>query len=119
MARASSSASQNPKAPNQRIDASPSNQRWGCQAPGRSRISTLYPHGACFRSLIGTSQPMNDRDRELLRRYQSAKPLRREVLLLGMAAVTFLLTYFQLTPYPATNLIGLGGGLLIGAVVSY
>jgi len=58
-------------------------------------------------------------DHELLRRYRSAKPLRRELLLLGMAVVTFLLFYLDLTPYPSSNLLGLGWGLLIGAVVSY
>jgi hypothetical protein len=62
---------------------------------------------------------MSDRDFELLRRYRSARPLRREILLAGMAAATFLLSYFDLTPYPSTNLFGLGWGLLIGAVVSY
>jgi hypothetical protein len=62
---------------------------------------------------------MNDRDLESLRRYRSAKPLRRELLLAGMAAATFLLSYFDLTPYPDTNLFGLGWGLLIGAIVSY
>jgi len=54
-----------------------------------------------------------------LRRYRSARPLRRELLLVGMAVATFVLWYFDLTPYPATNLVGLGGGLLVGAVVSY
>ena len=58
-------------------------------------------------------------DSDLLRRYRSARPLGREILLAGMAIATFLLCYFELTPYPATNLIGLGFGLLIGAVVSY
>jgi hypothetical protein len=62
---------------------------------------------------------MNDRDLELLRRYRSSKPLQRELLLAGMSFVTFLLSYFELTSYPPTNLIGLGTGLLIGAVVSY
>ena len=62
---------------------------------------------------------MTDRDQELLRRYRSAKPLQRETLLAGMAIATFLLSYFDLTPYPSTNLFGLGWGLLIGAVVSY
>jgi hypothetical protein len=36
-----------------------------------------------------------------------------------MAVATFLLVYFDLTPYPGTNTVGLGMGLLIGAVVSY
>jgi hypothetical protein len=62
---------------------------------------------------------MTDGDRELLRRYRSARPLRREILLAGMATATFLLCYFEVTPYPAMNLIGLGFGLLIGAIVSY
>lgn len=61
----------------------------------------------------------SDPDLDLLRRYRSSKPLRREWLLAGMAVVTFLLSYFDLTPYPSTNMIGLGFGLLIGAVVSY
>lgn len=62
---------------------------------------------------------MTDQDLELLRRYRSRRPLRREVLLAGLAFATFLLWYFNLTPYPSTNLVGLGWGLLIGAVVSY
>jgi hypothetical protein len=62
---------------------------------------------------------LNDRDLEFLRRYRSARPLRREILLAAMSAATFLLACFDLTPYPTTNLIGLGMGLLIGAVVSY
>lgn len=62
---------------------------------------------------------MTDHDLELLRRYRSSNPLRRELLLAGMALATFLLFYLDLTPYPSTNLLGLGWGLLIGAVVSY
>jgi hypothetical protein len=62
---------------------------------------------------------VNDRDSELLRRYRSSRPLHRELLLAGMALATFLLAYLGLTPYPSTNLFGLGMGLLIGAVVSY
>ena len=62
---------------------------------------------------------MTDRDAELLRRYRSTRPLNREFLLAGMAAATFLFSYFDLKPYPSTNLFGLGWGLLIGAVVSY
>jgi hypothetical protein len=58
-------------------------------------------------------------DDDELRRYRSARPLGREYLLAGMAAVTFLLRYLDLTPYPPTNLIGLALGLLIGATVSY
>lgn len=54
-----------------------------------------------------------------LRRYRSARPLRREIFLAGMAAATFLLSYFDVTPYPAMSMIGLGFGLLVGAVVSY
>jgi hypothetical protein len=68
---------------------------------------------------LGAALEMSDRDLELLRRSRSARPLRREILLAGMAAATFLLSYFDLTPYPSTNLFGLGWGLLIGAVVSY
>jgi Ca2+/Na+ antiporter len=64
-------------------------------------------------------QVQTNNDHELLRRYRSAKPLRRELLLLGMAAVTFFLFYLDITLYPSTNLLGLGWGLLIGAVVSY
>lgn len=62
---------------------------------------------------------MTDRDLELVRRYRSAKPLRREILLAGLSGATFLLWYFSLTPYPSTNLVGLGWGLLIGVAVSY
>jgi hypothetical protein len=62
---------------------------------------------------------VNERDQELLRRYRSAKPLRREILLAGLAVATFFLAYFELTPYPPASLSGLGSGLLIGAVVSY
>jgi hypothetical protein len=62
---------------------------------------------------------VNDRDQEFLRRYRSAKPLRREILLVILSVITFLLAYFDLTSYPRTNLVGLGWGLLIGAVVSY
>jgi hypothetical protein len=62
---------------------------------------------------------MNDRDRDILARYRSPKPLRREVLLAGLALATFLLLYLDLTPYPPASLFGLGSGLLIGAVVSY
>lgn len=62
-------------------------------------------------------QPSNDY--ELLRRYRSGRPLGREFLLAFMAAATFLLWYFDLTPYPSANLVGLAWGLLIGAVVSY
>ena len=62
---------------------------------------------------------MTDRDLELLRRYRSAKPLRREILLAGMAVATFVLSYLELTPYPATTMFGLGVGLLAGAVISY
>ena len=62
---------------------------------------------------------MNEHDVEFLRRYRSSKPLRRELLLAGMAVATFLLSFLDLTPYPSTNLIGLGWGLLIGAIVSY
>lgn len=62
---------------------------------------------------------MTDHDLELLRRYRSSNPLRRELLLAGMALATFLLFYLDFTPYPSTNLLGLGWGLLIGAVVSY
>jgi hypothetical protein len=62
---------------------------------------------------------MNEHDVEILRRYRSSKPLRRELLLAGMAVATFLLSFLDLTPYPSTNLIGLGWGLLIGAIVSY
>lgn len=51
---------------------------------------------------------MTEHELELLRRYRSSKPLRRELLLVGMAAATFILWYFDLTPYPATNLVGLG-----------
>jgi hypothetical protein len=46
---------------------------------------------------------VTDRDTDLLRRYRSAKPLRRELLLAGMAAATFILWYFDLTPYPLTR----------------
>lgn len=60
-----------------------------------------------------------DRELDLLRRYRSPRPLGREFLLAGMAVATFILWYFDLTPYPATNMVGLGWGLLIGAVVSY
>jgi hypothetical protein len=62
---------------------------------------------------------MTDRDQELLRRYRSSRPLGRELMLLVLAITTFILTYFDLTPYPATNLYGLGMGILLGAVVSY
>jgi hypothetical protein len=58
-------------------------------------------------------------DGEFLRRYRSGRPLGRELLLAGMAAATFLLWHFDLTPYPSTNMVGLAWGLLIGAVVSY
>jgi hypothetical protein len=50
---------------------------------------------------------------------RSAKPLRREILLAGLAVATFLLAWLELTPYPFASLFGLGMGLLIGAVVSY
>ena len=62
---------------------------------------------------------MNDRDQELLRRYRSSRPMRREILLVILSVITFLLAYFELTIYPTTNLVGLGVGLMIGAVVSY
>jgi hypothetical protein len=62
---------------------------------------------------------VNDRDQELLRRYRSSRPLRREILLVILSVITFLLAYFELTLYPTTNLVGLGWGMLIGAVVSY
>jgi len=62
---------------------------------------------------------MNDRDQELLRRYRSSRPMRREILLVILSVLTFLLAYFELTIYPTTNLVGLGAGLMIGAVVSY
>ena len=61
---------------------------------------------------------MIDPDLEL-RRYRSSRPLRREILLAGMTAATFILWYFSLTPYSPDSLLGLGWGLLIGAVVSY
>jgi hypothetical protein len=62
---------------------------------------------------------MNDRDREILERYRSPRPLRREWLLAGLAFATFLLLYLDLTPYSPASLFGLGSGLLIGAIVSY
>ena len=62
---------------------------------------------------------MNNRDLELLRRYRSGRPLHRELLLAGLAVTTFLLWYFDLTLYPSMSLVGLGWGLLVGAVVSY
>jgi len=45
--------------------------------------------------------------------------MRREILLVILSVLTFLLAYFELTIYPTTNLVGLGAGLMIGAVVSY
>jgi hypothetical protein len=61
---------------------------------------------------------MNDTDLEL-RRYRSARPLRRELLLFGLALATFILWYFGVTPYSPESLLGLGWGLLVGAFVSY
>jgi hypothetical protein len=60
-----------------------------------------------------------NRDSELLRKYRSARPLKREILLVILSVITFFLAYFELTVYPTTNLVGLGAGLMIGAVVSY
>jgi hypothetical protein len=60
-----------------------------------------------------------NRDAELLRKYRSGRPLKREILLVILSVITFLLAYFELTVYPTTNLVGLGAGLMIGAVVSY
>ena len=62
---------------------------------------------------------MTDRDLELLRRYRSSRPLRREMLLAGLALATFVLWYFGATSYPPESLFGLAWGLLIGAAVSY
>jgi hypothetical protein len=70
------------------------------------------------RATLGVTMT-NDRDAEIVRRYRSARPLRREILLVMLSVITFLLAYFELTPYPATNLFGLGWGLMIGAIVSY
>jgi len=60
-----------------------------------------------------------NRDEELLPMYRSGRPLKREILLVILSVITFLLAYFELTAYPTTNLVGLGAGLMIGAVVSY
>jgi|RhiMetdeSRZDD1v2_1073273.scaffolds.fasta_scaffold765432_2 hypothetical protein len=56
-----------------------------------------------------------NRDEELLPMYRSGRPLKREILLVILSVTTFLLAYL----YPTTNLVGLGAGLMIGAVVSY
>lgn len=60
-----------------------------------------------------------DPDVNLLQRYRSSRPLKAEILLIGLAAATFLLALAGLTAYPPSNLVGLGSGLLIGAIVSY
>jgi hypothetical protein len=60
-----------------------------------------------------------DPDRNLIQAYRSARPMKAEILLIGLAAATFFLAFFDLTSYPASNLVGLGSGLAIGAIVSY